>query len=336
MIRATDMALDLKQIDQNLYTLDFPYEYGLDRMLEQGISSTYQLARFVQRLYGTQRAPRISSGGTACTTFKVPSPDGKVLLGRNFDYREAPTLLVRTNPAHGLRSIGIADMNLMLYGYRLQRAEASNPQRLLMAPYACMDGINEAGLAIAVLELKAKPTKQRREKPSITTSIAMRAVLDRCSTADEAIALFDSFDMHDALFRNYHYQVVDASGASAVIEYVDDRLRVVRAEGPTQYATNFYLSEDGDNRKAFGYKRRDKVVAALEECSGIMDEQQVMATLERCRVHYRYRGYQIATVWSSVYNCTDRQVTLCAGANYRTRYQADFGSSELGIQKCLE
>ena len=37
---------------------------------------------------------------------------------------------------------------------------ARNPKRLLGAPYMSMDGINEKGFSCAVLEIKAKATKQ--------------------------------------------------------------------------------------------------------------------------------------------------------------------------------
>lgn len=313
------LIFEVRRIAEGFYELDYPYCYHLDDLLEQGVGSTTELGRFVQRSCGLDQTPRLDeSEGFACTTFHAQSPEGHWLLGRNFDYKVSPCLLVRTTPAHGYASVSMTDLNVMLYGKGFETRR--NEKRLFMAPYACMDGINEKGLAIAVLELKAKATRQHTGRAPLTTTVFIRAALDTCATVDDVVALFSRYDMRAALFCDYHYQVADASGATAVLEYVDGQLHVVRNQ---PYAMNFYLLPGGDNRKAMGYDRRDLVAAALglsgegtspANSSGedaVLLPGQCFDLLEQCRLRYRHkRGYMIDTLWRAVYDCTDASVEV--------------------------
>ena len=71
--------------------------------------------------------------------------------------------------------------------------------RFLLSPYAPMDGMNEAGLAISVLILFNKSTHQKNPNlKDITTSIIIRGVLDKCKNVDEAIKFFYNYNMNDA------------------------------------------------------------------------------------------------------------------------------------------
>ena len=58
-------------------------------------------------------------------------------------------------------------------------------------PYLLMDGMNEKGLAMSVLKLRGDPTLQDTGKNKISTTVALRLVLDRAATVDEALALLD-------------------------------------------------------------------------------------------------------------------------------------------------
>lgn len=322
---------DVRTIAEGFYELEFPYDYHLDDLLKQGVGSTGDLGRFVQRSYGLKQAPCLDGEGFACTTFHARTPEGHWLLGRNFDYKVSPCLLVHTCPSHGYASVSMTDLNVMLYGNGFDRRR--NEKRLFMAPYACMDGINERGLSIAVLELKAKATQQHTGRLPLTTTVFIRAALDTCATVDEVVDLFGRYDMRAALFCDYHYQVADAAGNTAVLEYVDGQLHVLPGQ---PYAMNFYLLPGGDNRKAMGYDRQGLVEAALglscertaspevdagpaessqvvelpaEAC--VLTPEQSFELLERCRLRYRHkRGYMIDTLWRAVYDCTDASVEV--------------------------
>ena len=78
------------------------------------------------------------------------------------------------------------DTSFMVYGSTL-RYNLLNSYCVLVAPYCCMDGINEKGLAIAVLHMRAKATDQKdSSKKVITTTAMIRAVLDTCASPTSA------------------------------------------------------------------------------------------------------------------------------------------------------
>lgn len=312
---------ELKKLDNCTYTLDYKNDYALDMLLDRGVKSVGDLATTMQKHFGTKKGElKMNSGGFACTTFNAFNNDNDHILARNFDYKDAPAIIVFTNPANGYKSIGVTETNVMLYGTKLN--ESKNKNRLLLAPYACMDGINEKGLSIAVLEIKTSATNQSTGKKDIITTVMIRAVLDKCATVDEAVELFKQYDMHDSLFCNYHYHIVDSSGKSIVIEYVNNEMRLIEPYDKTQHVMNFYLSKDGDASKGFGYTRQKWVIEAFRENKGIMSEAEAMALLSKCKLDYKHRrGYQITSLWSAVYNCNKKSVNITTGMNYGTQYE---------------
>ena len=305
-----DTLFSVEKRSENLYVLDYPYDYGLEELLTDGVSDTFALCRFVQKRNHAAKRSRFRMGGGGCTTFCVRDGKGHPLMGRNFDYRDAPCLVVRTAPEKGYRSVAVTDLNVMLYGFR-HSPGGKNERRLFLAPWCCMDGVNEKGLSIAVLELKARATRQKSGKIPLTTTAVIRAALDTCAGVEAVIRLFEKHDLRAALGCDYHYQVLDATGDCAVLEYTKNRLHILRGQ---PYAMNFYFSADGDNRREMGREREEKVRAALTASCGTMEPEQAMALLERCGLHYRHRlGHMVSCLWSAVYDCADASVTVCAG-----------------------
>lgn len=312
-----DTLFSVEKRSENLYMLDYPYDYGVEELLRTGVSGTGALCRFVQKQGRLSKRPRCRTGGGGCTTFCVQDGKGHPLMGRNFDYKDAPCLVVRTIPKEGYCSIAVTDLNMMLYGFR-HLPGVKNERRLFLAPWCCMDGVNEKGLSIAVLELKAKATRQKRGNVPLTTTAVIRTALDTCAAVEEVIRLFERHDLRAALGCDYHYQVLDAAGDCAVLEYTGNRLHVLRGQ---RYAMNFYFSEGGDNRREMGREREKKVCAALTATGGVMEPEQVMTLLEACGLHYRHKlGHMVSCLWSAVYDCADASATVCAG-DYSRSYR---------------
>lgn len=327
----------VKKITDGFYFLDFSYDYDVDALLECGVSNLAKLLAHINTQYGKKGSKvKYKPGRFACTTFNCVTHSGDPLFARNFDYKDSPCVLVRTQPKNGYKSVSMLHGNTMLYGHKYGSLTSDkNAIRLLLAPYVCMDGMNEKGLAIAVLEINSKSTRQRTGKKEITTTTIIRAVLDKCSTVDEAIELFSKYDICDSLLYNYHYHIVDESGNSAVIEYVNNEMRIIRPDSIFQYAMNFFLSKDGDNSKPMGYDRRDKVEEALKLTSGCMDEELAMKLLKSCKLNYRYKKilWKIITVWSCVYNLKQKSVNVCVSMNYDKCYRYDLLTNTFTTEK---
>lgn len=317
----------IKQLDKNLWTIVYKSNYGLDKLLEKGCGNIMDAVLFLQNEVKIPAlTPNPDHSGFACSTFNAKNPGGQYLFGRNFDYKEAPCMVCWTNPEKGYRSVAVIDTTFFLHGTKYHPLHKSKKMLHTMgAPYMAMDGINEKGFSIAVLEIKSKATKQNTGKKPIITTVAIRASLDKCETVDEAIELFSSYDMHDSLFINYHYQLADANGASAIIEYVDNKMYVIKQEKKDGCLalTNYFLTPGGDNHDGRGMDRYEHITETLEAKNGVVTENEAMKLLSEVTLNYQHEilKHQVITLWSAVYNCNEKSMLLCAGMDYDKKYK---------------
>ena len=316
----------LTQLDDNLWTLVYDTPYGLDELLDKGVGTIMDAVMFLQKKVHTpELQPNPSHSGFACSTFNAKTPEGQYVFGRNFDYKAAPCVVCWTAPEKGYKSLSVIDSTFFIHGTKhLTLKKSKSHHRVMGAPYMAMDGINEKGFACGVLEIKSKATKQSTGKKPIITTVAIRAALDKCATVDEAIELFASYDMHDSLFINYHYQLADAEGNSAIIEYVDNKMHVIRQQKKEECLalTNYFLTEGGDNHDGRGYDRLNKIRKTLKAADGVVTEKDAMKILSECTISYKHPqlGHDVITLWSAVYNCNEKSALICAGMNYEKKY----------------
>ena len=322
------LTLDsFRQINDDLWIMEYKCDYGLDELLEGGCSNIMDAVKFLQKKVKTSTLlPNPTHGGFACSTYNAKNENGDYLFARNFDYKKAPCVVCWSAPEKGYKSLNVIDSTFFLHGTEhFTLKDKKKPYRILGAPYMAMDGINEKGFSIGVLEIKSKATKQNTGRKPIITTVAIRAALDKCESVDEAIELFSSFDMHDSLFINYHYQLADAMGNSAIIEYVDNKMHVIRQDKKDDnlILTNYFLTEGGDNHDGRGYDRYNRIRDRLKETDGVLTEKEAMRLLSRCRLNYQHPllGHQVITLWSAVYNCTQKSMLLCAGMDYSKKYK---------------
>lgn len=317
----------LKQLDKNVWTMVYKNNYGLDKLLEKGCGSIMDAVIFLQKevnLPALEQNPEHS--GFACSTFNAKTPEGQYILGRNFDYKQAPCLVCWTAPEKGYRSVAVVDTTFFIHGTKYHTLEKSKKKYHTMgAPYMAMDGINEKGFSMGVLEIKSKATKQNTGKKPIITTVAIRAALDKCETVEEAIELFASYDMHDSIFINYHYQFADAYGTSAIIEYVDNKMYVIKQEKKDDCLslTNYFLTPGGDNHDGRGMDRYEHIQQTLKLKDGVVTEDEAMKLLSEVTLNYKHKTlkHQVITLWSAVYNCNERSMLLCAGMDYGKKYK---------------
>ncbi len=168
--------------------------------------------------------------------------------------------------------------------------------------------MREKGLAIGVLSAKGHITDQRTGKIGVTTTSAIRIVLDRCATVKEATEMLAQFDMHQSRGSNYHFQLVDATGDSAVVEYANGNMYVL----PDRYVTNFFLTP-GVSTSDCGLERYKILERIMAETDGIFSDMN--AALDPLK-----QVSEDGTRWSSVYNSTDRSVLMVLEHNFERTY----------------
>ncbi|MEF9968485.1 MAG: C45 family peptidase [Longicatena sp.] len=313
----------IKQIDDyGFYEVHVASNYGLDGLVEQGgAKNDGELVQYVIKtiLKGIPLEFNIPDFG--CSTFQAQTASGDWIFGRNYDLNPIPGMLVFTEPENGYRSVSIA--NISVLGYTLENGPDSFTSKVmsLAAPYVIMDGMNEMGVSIGVLLIKDTPTDQNSDKLDLTTTSALRLVLDKAASVDEAIELFENMDMHASANASYHFQVADANGNSAVIEYIDNEISVIRKEaGDVQALTNFLISEAKYNFGK-GQDRYEILINTLEENNGILETDQAMDLLQAVsQDKVDDDGDITATQWSAVYNNTKKTLDIVVGNNFDQVY----------------
>ena len=318
----------IKVDDYGFYTMNYDMNYDLYELLFTGASTDQEYIDYIIKKIFKGIPISINISNYACSTFNGVSSNEEYILGRNFDWGYSPSMLVWTDPEVGYSSISMVNLGFLVYDDTYLPDNYFNRLLTLAAPYVPLDGMNEKGLAIGVLQLMDDATNQNTDKVDLTTTAMIRLVLDRAATVEEAIALFNSYDMHDSVGSCYHYQIIDATGASVIIEYVDNVLNLIYPEHNElniqdfQMAANFYITEGVDDPKGFGQDRYQIIEDTLAETGGLINQSEAMDLLEAARItSYVWEdGWEDKTQWSIVYDVTNLKVDICVGMNYDKVY----------------
>ena len=302
--------------ETQLFTMEFAGDYGFDTFMETGASSDGELVQFVVKELTHGLPIEFDLPDLGCTTYVAATAEGEHLFGRNFDMFYSPVMLTKTTPDNGYKSLTMVNLAYIGYDEEYLPVDLGSSVLTLCAPYAPMDGMNEKGLAVSVMLIDTVPTNQQTDKLDVTTSSAIRMLLDKAATVDEAIALLENVDMHASANSCYHFLIGDANGDSAVIEYIDDELSVLRGE---RISTNFLLTP-GEYDFGGGYDRYDIVKADLEACGGILTEEEAMDVLEHAKNGVDSPEDTSTTQWSCVYNLDTLTVDICVGADFENVY----------------
>jgi predicted choloylglycine hydrolase len=318
----------IQKIDEyGFYTMEYSVDYGFDEFLELGASNDTELIQFVMGRLMRGFPVEITETKLSCSTFNAATPDGEFVFGRNFDMGYSPSILVRTKPDDGYESISM--VNLAFLGYKDDYMPDSFIDRMaaLAAPYVPLDGINEKGLSVGILMLPGEPTNQETDKIDITSTTAIRLILDNAATVDEAVDLLKNYDMHDSANACYHYQIADANGKSVIIEYVDNEMQVLKAETNYQACTNFYLTPGEMYEVGDGQDRYKILMESLEKQNGILtkDAMGLLESVKMVDILDKKSGILYNTQWSAVYNNSKMSVDICIGMKYDKVYNFEIG-----------
>ncbi len=348
-----DSLKSVTKVADNYYIMDYTYDYDIDTLLESktGNSTTaglllYSFADvFLQfnpcarkivsnlGLYGDIDSELIAAimgkalsfTSFGCTTFNASTPSGDKLFARNYDYMDSPGMTVWTHPKDGYASVSTVSLYFLGYGGDFLPDNALTSLLTLIAPYIPVDGMNEKGLSIGVLELETPETFTQTEKKDITTTAVIRAVLDHAATVDEAVEIFMNYDMHDLLGGacTYHYQIADAKGDTAIIEYAGGEPTVIRpGKSGTLIAANFWLTDGIDDPEGLGRDRYDTAQKMLKKKNYKVSETEAMSILDAVHMdNDDMNGYICSTLWSVVYNNSAKTFIICPMYDYGRQYK---------------
>lgn len=305
----------IDQLDDQLFALEYKADYGFSEFLEIGASSDAEVKDFIMKrlLRGMPLDFELPTLG--CSTFSAKLENGDSVFGRNFDELACPMMVVTTRPEDGYDSISM--VNLSYIGYSDSYLPDSIPNSLLAlaAPYVPLDGVNEKGLSAGILFISSAPTNQRTDKVDITTTTAIRMLLDRCATVDEAVEMLSQYDMHSSANACFHIHIADAQGGSVVVEYVEDEMMVVEEKA----ATNFLFNPLAGVRE-IGRDRYETMIARLEENGGAFADMRDAMTLLEAVKQNGDETSRAGTRWSCIYNQTNPELLLAVNRDYENLY----------------
>lgn len=310
------------KLADGIYHVDYKENYKLDQLLERGGASTEdELVAYIIEimLKGLPVHIDYSIPELGCSTFSAATPDADHLFCRNFDNHPTDLIVVNTAPSDGYRSVSVVSLSFLGYNDTKKPDSVLNRIEILATPYFPLDGVNEKGLAVGVLQLMAEPTNQQTEKPDVGTTLAIRMILDKCATVEEALDLLRAYDMHSSAGGCYHLQIADNNGNSVVVAWVENEMIVIEQEKNYNCATNFYLCEVPFEYEKHGEDRYEIICNTLDKSKGVLSEEGAMELLKAVSAD----GNNVAqsfTQWSSVYNLTKGTLSLYADRDYEKNY----------------
>ncbi|MBQ1555784.1 MAG: linear amide C-N hydrolase [Clostridia bacterium] len=306
----------VQYVGQDFYTIHFQQDYKLDKLMESDISDEYALYDFLSReMFFGYPLSSANADKYACSSFLVRTPDGSYAAGRNFDYPGTEELLVYTDPADGYASYSMTDLNVIGVG----EPDGLEPQSLigkiamLASPYLPLDGMNEKGLMVSILELDAGEIHQRTEKHDVMINVAIRLLLDRAENVEEALELLEGIDIHTINGHSHHLFICDKSGRSVVVEWRNAQMKVVENQ---PIVTNFWLSTRQNKESYLGFCERYDTLADWIANHPTTTYEEAMTLLDAVQQDDAFA----VTEWSAVYHLNDFAVDVAVNREFDKVY----------------
>lgn len=314
-------ASEIAELEDGFSAIRYDGDYGFDEFLAGGgASSDGEVVEYLaNNLLSDLNLGDLLGGIFGCSTIAVQSPDGDALFGRNFDWKNCEAMVVESHPENGHASLSTVNMDFIsqnVGGGMVGMALNLDEFKTLAALYAPLDGMNEAGLAVSVNMIQDSAViEQNTDKPDITTTTAIRLLLDKAGSVDEALELLRQYDLHGSMGMMIHFAIADSAGRSVAVEYVDNEMVITE----TPVLTNFYLAEG--ERQGIGteqsHERYDILRNKLEETPQ-MEMEDVRDALDR--VSKDNFGEFESTEWSIVMNLSEGEARYYHRENYNRNY----------------
>lgn len=313
------LTSNIEQLNENFMAVQYDKDYGFDDFLNQGgASSDAEVIKFLTDNILSNSGLGFLGDIFGCSTIVSKNPNGDVLFGRNFDWQNCETMVVVSQPETDYASISTVNMDFITQGTgdKLEKALTLDYVRTVAALYAPLDGMNEKGFAVAVNMIRDSVSiEQNTDQPDITTTTAIRLLLNKAANVEEALKLLNEYDMHASMGMMVHFALTDVTGRSVVVEYINNQMVVTE----TPVVTNFYLAE-GDKYgigAAQSHERYDLLVDRLSQ-SDTMSVEDIKNALDSVSKD-NFDDFA-STEWSTVFNLSTGEALYYHRENYDKGY----------------
>ena len=303
-------ALSIKKHGDQMYSVVNYSSNHVDAMMDADISGIQDFLQFALDDVLCGIPIEFDEAYFGCSSYFVKNAEGENIFGRNFDHPECDTVVVYSNPKDGYASIGITTPYVVGVGSEDGMISPDSVAgRLLIAalPYLVFDGINEEGLGVSTLSVDMGDLHQDTGKPDILFYASVRILLDKCANVDEAIELLSNYDMHCDYGLSGHLLIVDKTGRSVVVEWLDNEMVVTE----TDCVANDIVAPGEHFHEGSDDNRREILCECLANCGGIVDDKTAMMFLESAKQNN-------FTEWSAVYNLDEFNVRIINDEEYQS------------------
>ena len=312
------LTSQIAELESGFSAVRFDGDYAFDLFLEQGgAESDQDVFRFInQSLLNANADLQMQAEGFGCSTISIQNTDGGYLFGRNFDWQNCDALIVASYPKEGYASISTVNLGFIRQGAGVSSSMLTDEILTVAALYAPLDGMNEKGLCVSVNMIEDNTTiQQDTDKADITTTTAIRLLLDKAATTDEALELLRQYDLHASMNFMVHFAIADSTGKSVAVEYINNEMVVT----DTPILTNFYLA-DGEKQgigTSQSHERFDILNDAISN-HATMNKDEVKDTLDSVSKD-NFNEFE-STEWSVIFDQSDYTATYYHRENYETAY----------------
>ena len=325
---------------EGVYYFDFEGDYKLEDCINADLKTDEELRayfnKFVPELLGLENRSLsldFNSKGFACSSIVADNAgsEGGKIYGRNFDYPENAAMVVHTKPAKGYESLSTCYPAFVVNSADFWEPEAEVYKQIVgtSSIFTPLDGMNEKGFYISILQLDDETTNQTAEgKHDIQTTVAVRYLLDNADSVDKALEILDGFNMHNVFDTAYHFAMADTKGKSVVVEYANN----VKYVADTKVVTNHYLCPESGRSKPKenddSLIRYNTGMSAGEAAGWKMTSAQVRDALKgmSAKQYNTDSEDKHMTIWSAVFEPAGNKVTYYFYENYDKGVEVTFGN----------
>ena len=321
-------AMSAEKLDDGMYYMEYKGDDGFKELMARGgcndisVLASYVM-EFLSKGHFKPDSINVPIKPVGCSTLTVKTSEDGVMMARNFDYPYGTALIMHTIPDEGYESITTFSTDFFGFGENYKPEGFQNQFMALASLFMALDGINEKGLAIAVLDAGDKVvTKQDTPKPDLTTTSAVQYLLKNAANVKEALELLRGIDMNSDPGSAYHFSMADATGRSVAVEYVDNQMVVT--ESP--FVTNHYLCEE---KFQVGLHesdhRHEKLIEQYNAAGGMMNAKQLTEAIASVTQLPEKGAIVGGTLWTMVMDLTHPSVTYYSLRHFDKPFHFELG-----------
>lgn len=308
---------EIIRLEEGLSAVGVEGEDGFIEFLAQGGASSDRevVAYLTEQLLSDIPGLIFGSSPFGCSTLSAQGENGGYFFGRNFDWNSCDAMIISSKPAQGYASVSTVNTDFIQAG-GADITKLPEHIQAIVGLYAPLDGMNEMGLAVSVNMIQDFDTiEQNTDKPDLTTTTAIRLLLNQAADVEEALSLLEQYDLHASMGMMIHFAIADAEGRSVAVEYVDNEMVVT----DTKAVTNFYIAEG--EKYGIGtsqsHLRYGILLEALnrQETMSAADVRDALNSVSKDN----FDEFE-STEWSIVMDQKNKEMTYYHRENYETGY----------------